>query len=247
MENKVLARVNGKDITQNDVNVAIGRFPKENQQYFSSEQGKVQFLEQLISFELVHRYAQNEELENTDEFKSQLEILRKDLLIQAGVKKILDLVKVEDEELKEFFDANQEMFKGESNVRASHILVESEEKAKEIKVKINNGLSFEEAASEFSSCPSSSQGGDLGSFTRGKMVPEFENVAFDLEVGEVSEPVQTQFGYHLIKVIEKSPEVIKTFDEVKDSLRLNLLGQKQNMEYIKFINHLKEEQSVEIF
>jgi len=64
---------------------------------------------------------------------------------------------------------------------------------------------------------------------------------------KISEPVKTQFGYHLIKVDEKSPEVMKSFDEVKDSLKLNLLGQKQNMEYIKLINDLKQEQKVEIY
>ena len=103
------------------------------------------------------------------------------------------------------------MFKGESSARAKHILVETEEKAKEIKEKINNGLSFEDAAKEFSSCPSSSQGGDLGSFTRGRMVPEFEDAAFSLEVGEVSEPVKTQFGYHLIKNRRKVTRSYKEF------------------------------------
>lgn len=247
MENKILASVNGHNITQQDVDMAMARFPQQNQEYFASEAGREQFLEQLISFELLHKLAIDEHLEETEEFKSQLELLKKDLLIQAAVKKVLDVVTISDEEVKKYFDDNKEMFKGEASVRAKHILVDSEEKANEIKEKINNGLCFEDAAREFSTCPSSSQGGDLGVFTRGKMVPEFENAAFELEVGEISNPVETQFGYHLIKVDEKLPEVMKPFDEVKDSLKLNLLGQKQNMEYIKLINDLKQNQKVEIY
>lgn len=247
MENKILASVNGKNITQQDVDMAMTRFPQQNQEYFESEIGKEQFLEQLISFELLYKFAIDEQLENTEEFKSQLELLKRDLLIQAAVKKVLDVVTISDEEIKEYFDDNKEMFKGEASVKSKHILVDNEEKAKEIKEKIDNGLSFEDAAREFSTCPSSSQGGDLGEFTRGKMVPEFEAAAFELQVGEISNPVKTQFGYHLIKVDEKSPEVMKSFDEVKDSLKLNLLGQKQNMEYIKLINDLKQNQKVEIY
>jgi len=246
MENKVLATVNGKNITQKDVDIAMTRFPKQNQEYFATEQGKAQLLEQLISFELINKYAIDEHLEETEEYKSQLQMVKKDLLTQAGVKKVLDSVTVSDEEVENYFNENPDMFKGQASVRAKHILVESEDKAKEIKEKINNGLSFEDAAKEFSTCPSSSQGGDLGAFTSGKMVPEFEEAAFNLEVGEISEPVKTQFGYHLIRVEEKLPEVSKSFDEVKESLHVNLLSHKQNVTYVNFINKLKDEQQVEI-
>ncbi|WP_404988372.1 peptidylprolyl isomerase [Clostridium culturomicium] len=246
MENKILATVNGKEITENDLNMAMTRFPQENQAFFATEQGKAQLLEQLISFELVSKYAADEKLDETEEYKEQLEILKKDLLIQAGVKKVLDAVTVTDEEVKAFYDNNPNMFKGEASVRAKHILVDSEEKAKEVKASIDGGVSFEEAAQKNSSCPSSSQGGDLGFFTRGRMVPEFEEAAFELAIGEVSEPVKTQFGYHLIKVEEKTAEVTKSFDEVKDQLKVNLLSQKQNATYLNFINKLKQEQEVKM-
>lgn len=246
MENKILATVNGKEITENDLNMAMTRFPQENQAFFATEQGKAQLLEQLISFELVSKYAADEKLNETEEYKEQLEILKKDLLIQAGVKKVLDAVTVSEEEVKAFYEGNPDMFKGEASVRAKHILVDSEEKAKDVKATIDGGVSFEEAAKEHSSCPSSSQGGDLGFFTRGRMVPEFEEAAFELAVGEVSEPVKTQFGYHLIKVEEKTSEVAKSFDEVKDQLKVNLLSQKQNATYLNFINKLKQEQDVKM-
>lgn len=89
-------------------------------------------------------------------------------------------------------------------VRASHILVKTQDEAKELKNKITSGeVDFETAAAQFSSCPSGARGGDLGYFPRGVMVKEFEVAAFEGEKGEVSDPVQTQFGWHLIKVIDK--------------------------------------------
>lgn len=91
-----------------------------------------------------------------------------------------------------------------TEVRASHILVLDEQQAKDLKTKIdNNEISFEDAAKEYSQCPSKAQGGDLGYFGRGMMVKEFETAAFNGEVGKVTDPVQTQFGWHLIKVVDK--------------------------------------------
>lgn len=246
MENKILATVNGTNITERDMEIAMTRFPKENQAYFASEQGQEQLLEQLISFELLYKHANDLNLQESEDFKSQLEIMKKDLLIQSVVKNVLDKITVSEEAAREFYDNNTEMFNTGESVSAKHILIESEEKANEIKEKIEQGLSFEDAAKEFSTCPSSSQGGNLGNFTRGRMVPEFENAAFELNIGEVSSPVKTQFGYHIIKVEEKLEPTIKSFEEVKDSIIGNLTNQNQNDAYIKLINELKEKYKVEI-
>ena len=99
---------------------------------------------------------------------------------------------------------NHNLFKNTyTQVNASHILVKSEKEAIDIKKQIDNGASFEEMARKYSLCPSGARGGNLGYFGRGVMVPEFEKAAFDLPKGKVSHPVKTQFGYHLIKVIDK--------------------------------------------
>ena len=88
-------------------------------------------------------------------------------------------------------------------VKASHLLVKTEEEALKIKEEINNGKEFAKAAKEVSLCPSGENGGDLGYFTRGQMVKEFEDAAFSMEVGQVSNPIKTQFGYHLIYLTDK--------------------------------------------
>ena len=90
-----------------------------------------------------------------------------------------------------------------TKVKASHILVSSESEAKALKSQIDEGTSFEELAKKYSKCPSCANGGDLGYFRRGQMVKEFEDAAFDTEINKVSEPIKTQFGYHLIKVYDK--------------------------------------------
>lgn len=90
-----------------------------------------------------------------------------------------------------------------TKVKASHILVSSESEAKALKSEIEEGASFEELAKKYSKCPSGKNGGDLGYFRRGQMVKEFENAAFDTEINKVSDPIKTQFGYHLIKVYDK--------------------------------------------
>ena len=163
------------------------------------------------------------------------------------MKKTLDEVTVLDEEVLKYYNENQEAFKEPANVTAKHILIDSEELAKEIKEKIAlNELTFEEAAAKYSSCPSKEQGGNLGSFSKGMMVPEFEEVAFVLPIGEVSEPVKTQFGYHLNKVVDKKEDSIKGFEEVKDEALKQLLGQRQEQKYLDLIKELKNKYTVEI-
>lgn len=90
-----------------------------------------------------------------------------------------------------------------TKVKASHILVSSESEAKALKSQIDDGASFEELAKKYSKCPSGANGGDLGYFTHGQMVKEFEDAAFETETNKVSDPIKTQFGYHLIKVYDK--------------------------------------------
>ena len=150
------------------------------------------------------------------------------------------VIEVKDEELKAYYDENKAQFvKGES-VAASHILVDSEEKANELKGKIEAGeVSFEDAARENSSCPSGQNGGALGEFTKGQMVPEFDEAVFSMEVGEVRGPVKTQFGYHVIKLTAKNEASEMPFEEVKAQLKNAMIQEKRQQAYESKINQLK--------
>jgi peptidyl-prolyl cis-trans isomerase C len=246
MDNKVVAIVNGREITERDMEETLIRFPKERQEFLRSDEGKKQLLDQIISFELIYNYAVDAGLENEEGYIESVERAKKELLTQWGINKFLSQVAVTDEEAEEYFKANGQYFKGNETVSAKHILVDSLEKANEVLEKLKDGLTFEDAAEEYSSCPSKAQGGNLGEFTRGQMVPEFEDAAFKLEIGVVSEPVKTQFGYHLIKVENKKEAKSKEFSEVKDMIKGRLLQERQNYKYVEMTNDLKNKYSVEI-
>ena len=138
------------------------------------------------------------------------------------------------------FRSKRRFVKGET-VRAKHILTETEERCAEILTAIEGGeKTFEDAAKEFSTCPSGQRGGDLGEFGKGQMVPEFEKAAFDAEIGKVIGPVKTSFGYHLIKVEGKSKASETSYADISETIKANLLHQKQNDAYNAKVKELKE-------
>lgn len=248
MENKVLAIISGNEITENDLNNIIMRYPEDKRGYFSSDMGKKQLLEQMVQFELMNKLGLEMELDKTEEFKAQVKQVEKDLLTQAAVNKVLSEVTVTEEDAKKYYEDNKEMFKGKESVSAKHILVDNEDLCSEIKAKIdNNELTFEEAANEYSSCPSKEQGGNLGEFGRGMMVPEFEEAAFALELEKVSEPVKTQFGYHLIKVEAKNEPKTSEFADVKNQIVQKLIQENQEKKYLDLIKELEAKYDVKRF
>ena len=239
MNSKILATVNGVAITEAEVDAMVAAFMQHGQNV-NNEQGRKMVLEQLISKKLLLLDAQKNLFEYDPEFKKELEMVKNDLLVNFAMKKALEKVAVKDEDIKEYFEKNKEMFVEGESVGASHILVDSEEKAKELLEKINNKeVSFEDAARENSTCPSSETGGSLGEFTRGQMVPEFDEACFSMEVGEIKGPVKTQFGFHLIKLTSKKEAKPMEFDAVKDNLKASMLQEKQQEAYKSKINQLQ--------
>ncbi|TNF53960.1 hypothetical protein EP227_05100 [bacterium] len=146
----------------------------------------------------------------------------------------------DDKEIRDFYEKHSDTYKLGDQVRAQHILVDTEEEADEILQKILKGEDFEELAKSFSKDQSTAvKGGDLGFFGKGRMVPEFEQAAFSLKVGEVSEPVQTKFGYHIIKGLEIKEGEQREFDEVKSIVERRLKAEKQKSLFDTYIESLK--------
>lgn len=246
MENKILATVNGTEIRESDIQTTINKFPQDKQTQFNTENGKKQLLNEMIFFELVYNYAKDINLEKDKEYLQNLEIAKKEILTQTAIAKAMDEVDVTDKEVKDYYEVNKNMYREPEMIKAKHILVDGLEKAKEVSKLISEGMDFGKAAAEYSSCPSKSKGGDLGKFSKGQTVPEFEEAAFNLDIGVISEPVKTKFGYHIIKVEEKIESRIKAFDEVKDDIKRGLLQERQAYRYSKLNSELRNKYEVVI-
>lgn len=241
MENKVLAVVAGEEITQEIFDTFLKGVPEQQQMYLSNPQFREQCFEQLVALYLFAKKGEEDKLEETEEFQKVFASAKRDIMAQMSIHDTLQGISVSDEEIKAYYDANKDQFNKGETVSAKHILVESEEKCNEILAAITNGeKTFEDAAKESSTCPSGQKGGDLGTFGKGQMVPEFEQAAFTAEIGQVVGPVKTQFGFHLIKVEAKNEAEAAAFEEVKENIRRNLVQQKQNKVYGETVAKLKE-------
>lgn len=246
MDNKVLAVVNDKEITEQDIDALLKNLNPQYQAQFQSEEGRRQLLTELINKELLYFDALDKGLDQEEAFLAQLEEIKSNFIKQYAMNKMLSDINVTEKEVKEYYEANKAKFKAPEKVKASHILIASEEQAEEVVEELNNGLDFAEAAKKYSKCPSKDKGGDLGFFMKGQMVPEFEKAAFNMEIGEISEPVKTQFGYHIIKVEDKQEEAEQEFEQVKDKITQQLLAQKQQKIYQEKVEELKGKYEVEI-
>lgn len=246
MENKILARVEGKEVTERDIDNAISRLPRERQAAFNTPEGRKQLLEQIIAFELFYRYGKDNNMDQTQKFVDSLEIAKRQILTEIAIENVISEAKVIDDEAEDYYKANEAMFTRGETIEARHILVDSEELANEVIKEIKGGMPFAEAATKYSSCPSKAEGGNLGRFGKGQMVPEFEEAAFKLEPGKISDPVKTQFGYHIIEVQSKQEAQVEPFSKVKDMIKSRLLQERQNFKYLSSLDELKKRYSVEM-
>ena len=235
---KILASVNGKPITETAVEQFIASLGQRGQAY-QNAQGRAAILEELIAQELFLADAKKNLFEYEEGFKAELARVKDRLLVNYAMEKVLSKISVSDDEAKKYYDDNAAKFVTGETVNASHILVADEETAKDLLSKIEKGeISFEDAAKAHSTCPSGQEGGALGDFGRGQMVPEFDAACFSMEIGEVRGPVATQFGYHLIRLNSKGESTQIPFGEIKEQIRSQLMGEKQQNAYRSKVNQL---------
>lgn len=213
----VVARVNGDEITLGHVIATAAGLPPQYQQL--DDEVLYQFIvEQLIQQQLLSQ--EQEDLTRLNAL--MLENEERSLKAVQTVNQITD-AQVTDDAIQAAYDAQFAEFQGEDEFNASHILVATEEEAKEIKAQLDDGADFAELAKEKSTGPSGPNGGALGWFGKGQMVPEFEQAVIGLEKGQVSDPVQTQFGWHVVILNDKrkseAPELAEVRDELAQSVR----------------------------
>lgn len=238
-KDKILAKVNGKDITGEDYNIFINSLNPDLRKHLLNTEKNEEVIDELIHQELIYQDAKDKGLDKEEDFQKVLEKAKKSLLLNYYLGKMLSDIAITDKEIEDFYKLHKDHFNTPPTVRASHILVEDLEKAQEIYNKIANGADFSLEAKENSTCPSKNKGGDLGNFSRGQMVKEFEDAAFSMNVGDISKPIKTEFGYHIIKLTGKNPSKEVSLEDAKDHIIKDIRRQKEQDIYRDKINLLK--------
>ena len=221
----VLARVDGVEIHQSDLAMAEadigGSLPP-----VQGDQRRDALLSYLIDINVLSRAAEAKKIDQAPVFPQKMAFARKKVLVEALLEQE-SKGSVSDKDIKKFYDEN---LKPQSEVHARHILVETEAQAKDVAAKLKGGADFAQLAKEVSKDPGS-DGGDLGYITKDQVVPEFGEAAFKLEKGKISNPVKSQFGWHVIKVEDKRERKPPAFDAVKDRIKV-VLVQKANEDLV---------------
>lgn len=212
---KVLAKVDGENITQGDLNLILeelgsklsGAGEKESREFAMNF---------LIDLRIASKSAAARKMNESDDFKNRLELAKQKVLMDMLMNEARS--KVSDADKKRVFEEAQKKMTPSEEVRARHILVATEAEAKDVKARLGKGEDFAKLADEVSKDKGSANGGDLGYFTKDRMVPEFSEAAFNLKKGDVSGPVKSAFGWHIIKVEDKRMSKGPDFDAVKEQI-----------------------------
>ncbi len=241
-QDKVLARIDGQPITEKDVAAASTALAAQLAQ-LPEDMRKRAVVDRLIDMRVVAAAAAKAGLDQSDAFKTRIDQVRTQLLIAEFVKAKVEAAITEDA-IKARYEKDVKAFDPPEEMHARHILVKTEDEARKIIADLAKGADFAAIAKEKSEDPGSgAQGGDLGFFASGDMVPEFEKAAAALKVGEMTkEPVKSQFGFHVIKLEGKRKQPVPGLDEVRDQVKQALVGET----FTKMLEDLKKASKVEI-
>jgi parvulin-like peptidyl-prolyl isomerase len=243
--------VNGEKITKDEVNQIVGAQGVEFDTLDKNTQKRV--LDMIVDRKLLMQNATKAGVEKTKAFKEKLELLKKDLALNVWMEQEAKKIEksTKESELKEFYEKNKDRFRTPAELKASHILVKTEDEAKAIIKQLDGAkdkkAEFVKLAKEKSTGPSGAKGGDLGWFPPSRMVPEFSAAADSLKKGTYTKkPVKTQFGYHVIYLEDKKPAGIQKFDEVKEQIKAMVNRDKFNKFVESTVAKLKKDAKIDL-
>jgi len=220
---EVVATYRGHTLTSGRIAQEFERLPAPSRSYLAAPERKRQFIENLVVNDLLYAEGTQAGYDKDPEITRQVDDLRRRLVVQRVMRKYQAPSAVTDEQVKAQYDQNPALY-STTQVHASHILVKDEDSARQLLAEVKaHPEKFADLAREKSTdTVSAKKGGDLGTFSPGRMVPEFDKVAFALKPGEISDVVKTQYGYHIIMVTERKDGEPRPFDQVKEHIRAAL-------------------------
>ncbi|NOZ12706.1 MAG: hypothetical protein GXO69_03545 [Acidobacteria bacterium] len=263
---KVIANLNGNKITEDKLKLLIQSLPPQSQQQFQSKDGQKKLLDQLTTQTLLVQEAKRLKLNKDPIFLVRRELMSNEILLNRYYQYIVENNPATDAELKKFYQTHPDIMAGKIKYTAKHIIITPKKDMKvfnstgtdattdaaamkEIKMiqkKLAKGADFSELAKKYSEGPSASRGGDLGTFEKGTMVPEFEQALAKMKPGEISGIVKTRFGYHLVKLVNKTNGQRPPFDQLTQKEKQQLKGDYYRSILTAEVEKLKKQAAIKI-
>ncbi len=244
-DDKVIAKVSNSSITLGDFKARIAKLPSYYREIV--EKNKKRYLEEMIAEKLFYEEALRRGLNNDKEVAEVINEAKKKIVIAKLIKNdVEDKVKVSEDEIAAFYEANKDKLRTPEMWRASQILVPTEQEAVDVLQKLNSGANFEDIARANSKDATASRGGDIGYFRAGQLVPEFEKAAIGLNVGQLSGVVRTKFGYHIIKLTDKKASGMQSYENAKPMIENELKKKKKVNIFYELVMSLKKKYDVNI-
>lgn len=244
---KVLARIGNKTVTQADLNDLANAVPERYRDLYLTPEGQRRSLDYVVNIYVLAAEAEKQGLDKAPEVQKLLDFTNKDLLARLYLDRMSkDLPAPSDKDALSYFEKNRDQYTTPESVHLHHILVETEKEAKTVLEKLKKGEKFADVAGKVSICPSKSKGGDLDWLPKGSLVPEIEEAAFTVKSGQITGPIKSKFGYHVIFVEDRKPAQESTFEQSKDYIVEQLRFQSQQENYEKITDSLRKKMNVQI-
>jgi peptidyl-prolyl cis-trans isomerase C len=238
---KALAIINGKEITAGEFDLRWSQVPEFARKTYAGPDGRKKFLEELITRELLLQEARKRGLDRDRALVERVERFKERSILDNLMRDEVDSrITVTLEEMKAYYAANPGSFTSHDDLRASHILAKTEAEALDVKKRLDEGEDFAAVARKVSlDLATRFKGGDLGSIRKGQTVPQFEKTLLALKVGEISRPVATQFGWHIIKLNDRTSGAPLSFEDAKDQMKEQIQVEKKRKRFDEFVASLR--------
>lgn len=246
-DNQVVAKIGDKAVTEADLKEMSNAVPDKFKYYYQTPEGRRQTLEYIVNVYALAAEAEKQGVDKRPDVQKLLSFTRNDLLARFYLEGLTkDLPAPTDAEAKAFYEQNKSEFVTPESIHLSHVLVESEKEAKDVLAKLKKGEKFGDLASQVSICPSKDVKGDLDWMPRGSLAPEIEEIAFTMKNDQITGPVKTKFGYHVILMHDKRPARENSYDQVKDLIIEQIKFLKQQEQYERIAEALRKKYNVQI-
>ncbi len=244
---RVLATIGSETVTEADLQQMVDAVPERFRHLYLTPEGRQKSLDYVINIYVLAAEAQKEGMDKKPEVQRLLDFTKRDLLARLYLDKASKSIKdPTEDDAKAFYEKNKAQYATPESVHLRHILVKTEKEAQDALKRLKKGEKFEDLARKISICPSKGQGGDLDWVAKGTLLGEVENAAFSMDKGQITGPVKSKFGYHVLFLEDKKPAQQSSFDQVKDYIVEQLRFQRRQEHYEKLADSLRKKMNVKV-